>query len=64
MDMSGKQIGAMAGKPTTLLLLGLGVVRLLRLHSGQVRSRQAVMLTKKCKIKSLRDGHEKFKIVE
>jgi len=28
MEVSGKQIGAMAGKPATLLLLGLGAVML------------------------------------
>jgi len=28
MEMSGKQIGAMAGKPATVLLLGLGAVML------------------------------------
>jgi len=26
MDVSGKQIGAMAGRPATILLLGLGAV--------------------------------------
>jgi len=26
MEVSGKQIGAMAGRPATLLLLGLGAV--------------------------------------
>jgi hypothetical protein len=36
-------------EPATLLLLGLGAVRLLRLHSGRVRSRQAVILRKRKK---------------
>jgi len=30
MEVSGKQIGAMAGKPATLLLVGLGAVMLRR----------------------------------